>query len=92
MRVCARSLAPERARVVDERARLCAFGWAGFNAAHPCARCCELFRVHGVVRMMMKSNGTTAAGDTETPASPIPPDKVLGFVSEISQDKYLMQK
>ena len=91
MRVCARSLAPERARVVDERARLCAFGWAGFNAAHPCARCCELFRVHGVVRMMMKSNGTTAAGDTETPASPIPPDKVLGFVSEISQDKYLMQ-
>lgn len=60
---------------------------AGTTPFHPCAKCCEMYRVHRVVRNIMKNNGTAAG---RTGASPIPADKVLGFTSATSLDAYLL--
>ena len=60
---------------------------AGLTPFHPCAKCCELYRVHRVVRTIMKNNGTAAG---RSGASPISSDKVLGFISDRALDKYLL--
>jgi hypothetical protein len=61
---------------------------AGTTPFHPCAKCCEMYRVHRVVRNIMKNNGTSAG---KTGPSPIPADKVLGFTSDTALDAYLLR-
>jgi len=68
---------------------------AGIQPAHKCARCCEMHRVHKIVRTIMTHNGTAKAGDTRTCSEggpcPIEPSKVLGFETEAAMDTYLMK-
>ena len=68
---------------------------AQVTPAHGCARCCEMWRVHRVVRSIMKHNGSGVGvlGSADThPPTPIPADKVRGFVSQQSLDGYLLRE
>jgi hypothetical protein len=69
---------------------------AGIQPAHKCARCCEMHRVHKIVRTIMTHNGTAKAGDTRTCSEggpcPIEPSKVLGFETEAAMDTYLLDE
>lgn len=64
---------------------------AEFQPSHECAKCCEMFRVHKVVRTMMQHNGTAKAVKTSKDAWPIPARKVLGFISEPAIDAFLLE-
>jgi hypothetical protein len=66
---------------------------SGFQPAHKCARCCEMHRVHKIVRTIMAHNGTKvkdASGCSEGGPCPIEPSNVLGFETEAALDAYLM--
>ena len=51
--------------------------------------CAEMFRVHRIVRGIMKNNGASSILDLNR--SEIPSSKVLGFQSPVSMDSFLSQ-
>mmetsp|Transcript_48840 Transcript_48840/g.119011 ORF Transcript_48840/g.119011 Transcript_48840/m.119011 type:complete len:1032 (-) Transcript_48840:696-3791(-) len=54
-------------------------------ATASCTACCEAWRVHRVVRSIMKKNGT------EDQTVPIPDTKVVGFVDATAMDEFLLK-
>jgi hypothetical protein len=66
------------------------------EATHACAKCCELLRVHRVVRSIMAHNGSSADSSSEaadaTTVYTIPASRVLGFTNQSQLDAFLTKK
>jgi hypothetical protein len=67
---------------------------AAFNASVQCTvtdlACAEMFRVHKIVRGIMKNNGRSAFSNESV--NEIPSSKVFGFRSPLTMDSFLSQR